>query len=121
MRYPRLLGLSLLIALSGCAGVSQNEYAQYRHYVAEKVPPGIAIEQAFQILGQDGYRCMKDGTGRAECDRSEDGLLRFCRYSVLMNMDTKRKTVHKTLWDIHCVKKYFRGLGGLHANSDLWR
>lgn len=105
MYIKRLLILSLFIALWGCARVSQKEYEQHRHYVAEKVPTGIPTPQAMQLLSQDGYRC-KDRGDSAECSRSEDWLFRFCRYGVHMNVDVKRQTVINALPDILCTKKY---------------
>ncbi len=101
----RLLGLALVIAVCGCAGVSKKEYDQQRHYVAEKVPAGMPVAEAIQVFAKDGYTC-KDRGDRAECDRSEDGLLKFCRYSVLMHVDTERKIVTKSSPDILCAKKY---------------
>lgn len=101
----RLLGLALVIALCGCAGVSKKEYDQQRHYVAEKVPAGTPVAEAIQAFAKDGYTC-KDRGDRAECDRSEDGLPNFCRYRVLMHVDTERNIVTQSLPDILCVKKY---------------
>lgn len=101
----RLLGLALVIVLCGCAGVSKKEYDQQRHYVAEKVPAGMPVAEAIQVFFKDGYTCKNRGD-IAECDRSEDGLLNFCRYRVLMHVDTERKIVTKSSPDILCAKKY---------------
>lgn len=101
----RLLPVSLLFALTGCAGVRQNEYAEFDHYVAAKVLPGVLTAQAVQILSQDSYKCKQRGA-RAECHRHEDGFIKFCRYQVLMIVDRKQQTVLKTRPDILCAKKY---------------
>lgn len=101
----RLLGLALVIAFCGCAGVSKEEYDQQRHYVADKVPAGTPVAEAIQVFAQDGYTC-KDWGDIAECDRSEDGLLNFCRYRILMHVDTEGKRVAKSFPDILCAKKY---------------
>lgn len=100
-----LIGAAIFSALYGCAGVSKKEYDQQRHYVAEKVPPGMPVAEAIQAFAKDGYTC-KDRGDIAECDRSEDGLLNFCRYRVLMHVDTERKIVTKSSPDILCAKKY---------------
>lgn len=105
VHIKRLSALTLLLALAACAGVSQKEYVQHRDYVAEKVRPGTPVGEAVQTLSQDGYRC-KDQGDSTESSRPEDGLFRFCRYGVYMNVDMKRKTVTNTLPDILCVKKY---------------
>ena len=100
-----VVGAVIFIALPGCSGMSQQEYGQFRHYVAGKVSPGMPVAKAIRVFEQEGYNC-KDQGDRAECDRSEDGLMKLCRYSVFMHVDTKRKTVTKALPDILCARKY---------------
>lgn len=106
-RFPVVMcvGTAMFSALSGCAGVTQNEYDHHRRYVTEKVPPEMHVAEAIQVLTKEGYNC-KDRGDLAECARHEDGLLKFCRYSVLMHVNMKRRLVTKSLPDILCAKKY---------------
>lgn len=99
------LGLALVIALGGCAGMTQKERDYHRHYVTEKVSPGMPVAEAIQVFAKDGYTC-KDRGDRAECTRYEEGLLKGCRYDVVMHVNTKLRIVTKSVPGMLCVRKY---------------
>lgn len=90
-----LLGAALLAGVSGCAGMSPSDNANFHAVVAKNVVAGMPFVTAIKHLVKAGFSCGDRGSALAvTCTRLRQSTLPYaCIQRVDLKTDSDRKTI----------------------------
>jgi hypothetical protein len=96
MKYVWVFSLvTLVLSVSGCAGMSHRDNARFQAVVAKNVSVGMPFVTAIEHLAKAGFHCgATSDAADVTCTRVEFSLLPFsCVQRVNVSSDTYRNSV----------------------------
>jgi hypothetical protein len=90
-----LVGIALLVAVSGCAGMSPSDNTKFQAVVAKNVSPGMPFLTGIKHLMKAGFTCDDRGSAPAViCTRMRQNSLPYaCIQRVDLKTDPDRKAI----------------------------